>query len=103
MSFIVLWTNEAYSTFEKRIDYLRIHWTEKEIKHFKKRVNEYLDTLKEEPFIGKKAGKARNVHIGLIIKQVSVIYRIKVKKREIELISFIDNRQDPKKIQKYIS
>jgi len=103
MSFTVLWTDEAYSTFEKRIEYLMMHWTDKEIRHFKNRVMEYLDTLKEEPFIGKRAGKSRNVHIGLIIKQVSVIYRIKVKRKEIELISFIDNRQDPRKIKKYTS
>lgn len=35
--------------------------------------------------------------MGIIIKQVSLIYRVKAFSKEIELISFIDNRQDPKR------
>jgi hypothetical protein len=58
MNFTVRWTKEADSTFGDRIHYLNIHWTDKEIKNFRERVREYLDTLKEEPLIGKKAGKA---------------------------------------------
>ena len=53
MSFNLEWTEEALSTFEDRIDYLKQHWTEKEIRNFKKRVRNYLDTLIESPFIGK--------------------------------------------------
>lgn len=83
------------------IAYLKIHWTEKEITNFKKRVKEYLEVLKEKPLIGKKPGKFKNVYFGLIIKQVSLICRVKIATKEIELISFIDNRQDPKKVRKY--
>ena len=103
MSYTIHWTNEALTTFEDRINYLKIHWTEKEIKSFKARVTEYLATLTETPYIGKKPGKLKNVHMGLIIKQVSIIYRVKSLTKEIELISFIDNRQNPVKIQKYKS
>jgi plasmid stabilization system protein ParE len=101
MSFTIIWTPEAITTFEDRIRYLQIHWTEKEISNFKKRVNSYLDLLKEEPLIGKKPGKLKDVHMGLVLKQVSLIYRVKVSSREIQLLSFVDNRQDPKKIKKY--
>ncbi len=101
MSYTILWMPEALLTFEERITYLKIHWTEKEIKRFKERVKNYLEILKEEPLIGKRPGKLKNVHMGLIIKQVSIIYRVKVITKEIELISFIDNRQNPKKIKKY--
>ncbi len=101
MSYTIIWTLEALTTFEDRITYLKINWTEKEIKNFKKRVNEYFEVLKEKPLIGKKTEKFKNVHIGLILKQVSIIYRVKTGTKEIELISFIDNRQDPRKIRKY--
>jgi hypothetical protein len=80
-----------------------MHFTEKEIKKFKKRVNDYLETLSQEPQIGKKPGKLKNVHIGLILKPVSLIYRIKPLKKELELVVFIDNRQSPKRILKYLS
>lgn len=91
----------ALSTFEDRISYLKTHWTEKEIVNFKKRVSEYLRALEEQPLISKKPGKLKNVHMGVILKQVSVIYRVKPSTKQIELISFIDNRQNPKRIKKY--
>ena len=101
MSYSIVWTKQGYTSFENRIEYLTIHFTDREIKNFRQRVREYLDVLKEEPGIGKKPGKYKNVHIGLIIKPVSIIYRVKALKKEIEIISFIDNRQDPNKIKKY--
>ena len=101
MSFSITWMPEAFKTFDDRIQYLEIHWTEKEIANFRARVKEYLETLKEKPYIGKKAGRVKGVHIGLIMKQVSLIYRIKVLEKEIELLLFVDNRQDPRKIRKY--
>jgi hypothetical protein len=54
MSFTVRWTKEADSTFGDRIHYLNIHWTDREIKNFRER--EYLNILKDEPLLGKKAG-----------------------------------------------
>jgi plasmid stabilization system protein ParE len=101
MSYAIIWTSEALETFDDRITYLKINWTEKEIKNFKKRVREYLDVLQESPLIAQKPGKLKNVHIGVILKQVSVIYRVKHSTNEIELIAFIDNRQNPKRIKKY--
>jgi plasmid stabilization system protein ParE len=101
MNYSIIWSPRSLRTFEHRLQYLKIHWTEKEIKNFRDRVKEYLEILKEEPFIGKNPGKYKHTHIGLIIKQVSLIYRVKVIKKEIELVAFIDNRQDPRKIKKY--
>jgi plasmid stabilization system protein ParE len=103
MSYKIFWTTESLSTFEDRITYLKIHWTDKEITNFKSRVKQYLDILMQQPLIGKKPGKLKNVYMGLVIKQVSIIYRVNAHTKEIELISFVDNRQDPKKIRKYKS
>jgi plasmid stabilization system protein ParE len=102
MSYSIVWTTKAYTSFEDRIGYLAIHFTDREIKNFRQRVKEYLEVLKEEPGIGKQPGNYKNVHIGLIIKPVSIIYRVKVIKKEIELVAFIDNRQNPKKFKKYL-
>ncbi|WP_295670317.1 hypothetical protein [uncultured Mucilaginibacter sp.] len=101
MSYSIIWSPKSLVSFEKRIEYLNIHWTEKEITNFKKRVNEYLEVLKDKPYIGKKAGRVKNMHVGLILKQVSLIYRVKAIRKEIELVLFVDNRQDPNKIRKY--
>jgi len=101
MILTVLWTREASDTFDDRIAYLQKHFSQREINNFKARVEAYLDTLSQKPFIGKQTGKNKNVHIGLIIPPVSLVYRIKESNHTIELISFFDNRQDPKKLKKY--
>ena len=103
MSYSIVWTTEAYVTFENQIEYLKIHFTDKEIRKFQQRIKEYFDVLKEAPRIGRNPGKLKNVHIGLIIKPVSIIYRVKSHSKEIELISFVDNRQNPTKIKRYKS
>jgi plasmid stabilization system protein ParE len=101
VSYVIIWSPDAVSTFEERIDYLKLKWTEREIINFTNRVKEYLEVLKEEPLIGKRTGKRKNLHTGLIIREVSLIYRVKAITLEIELVVFFDNRQNPKKIRKY--
>jgi len=96
----IIWTKKAVQTFENRIAYLEEHWTEKEIFNFTSRVNEYLASLKTQPLMFRKSVRLKQTHIGVIIKQVSLVYRVKAKNNTIELIAFIDNRQNPKR-QKY--
>ncbi len=96
----IVWTQKAINTFGQRIKYLQDNWAEKEIFNFTERVNEYLTTLKTQPLMFRQSTSLKNTHIGVIIKQVSLVYRIKPKSNRIELIAFIDNRQNPKK-QKY--
>ncbi|MGZ3757668.1 MAG: type II toxin-antitoxin system RelE/ParE family toxin [Mucilaginibacter sp.] len=92
----IVWTKKAILTFGQRIEYLEKNWTEKEIFNFTARVNEYLITLRTQPLMFRKSTKLKHTHIGVIIKQVSLVYRIKPKSNCIELIAFIDNRQNPK-------
>jgi len=99
VGFKVVWTKQALDTFAKNIAYLQDKWSEKEINAFTSKVNDILSVIREHPSMYRKSEKLPNVHIGLIVKQVSLIYRVKPQKKEIELIAFLDNRQDPKKRQ----
>lgn len=95
MGLEIVWTTKAIDTFGKRIAYLQEHWTDKEIYNFTTRVNEYLASLQTQPFMFRKSTRLQHTHIGVIIKQVSLVYRVKPKSKTIELIAFIDNRQNP--------
>lgn len=97
MGFEIIWTKRTVLTFSKRIAYLEEHWTEKEILQFTERVNDYLKSLREQPLMFRKSTSLNNTHKGVIIKQVSLVYRVKPNQQTIELIAFIDNRQDPKR------
>jgi len=65
MSYTIVWTTEAYNSFEERLFYLETHWTDRELTNFKNRVKEYLNILKEEPLIGKKPGNLKTFIWGL--------------------------------------
>jgi plasmid stabilization system protein ParE len=93
----IIWTKRAIKTFGKRIAYLEEHWTEKEILKFTARVNEYLNSLQDQPLMFRKSARLKHTHVGVIIKQVSLVYRVKPNSYSIELIAFIDNRQNPKR------
>jgi len=99
VGFKVVWTNKALDTFAQNIAYLQEKWTAKEVNAFSDKVNDILSAIREQPLMYRKSEKLSNVHIGLIVKQVSLVYRVKARKKEIELIAFLDNRQDPKKRQ----
>ena len=93
----IVWTKKAIKTFDNRIAYLEEHWTEKEIRNFIARVSEYLTTLRTQPLMFRKSTRLKHTHVGVIIKQVSLVYRVKPKSNTIELIAFIDNRQNPQR------
>jgi hypothetical protein len=97
MGIEIIWTKRAIKTFGKRIAYLEEHWTEREIFNFTARVNEYLNSLQSQPLMYRKSTRLKNTHIGVIIKQVSLVYRIKPNGNKIVLVAFIDNRQNPKR------
>jgi hypothetical protein len=97
MGLEIVWTKKAVKTFGYRIAYLEEHWTEREIFNFTSRVNEYLESLQRQPLMYRKSTRLKHTHVGVIIKQVSLVYRIKPKSNTIELIAFIDNRQNAKK------
>jgi len=95
MGFEIVWTKKAVKTFSNRIVYLEENWTQKEIFNFTARVNKYLESLQNHPLMFRKSTKINDTNIGVIIKQVSLVYRVRPKSQKIELIAFVDNRQKP--------
>ena len=93
----IVWSKRAIKTFNLRIAYLEENWTEKEIFNFTGRVNEYLSSLQSQPLMFRTSSRLKHTHIDVIIKQVSLVYRFRPKTETIELIAFIDNRQNPRK------
>jgi hypothetical protein len=90
----ILWTKEAISGYNKVIDYLDENWTEKEIESFSYSVSEKLKLLSQGNVKFRKSVK-HNYFETLVTKHNLLIYR--VTNDSIELITFWDTRQDPKK------
>ena len=77
----------------KIIGYLYEEWGEVVTKAFVKKVYDFLDILVEFPEIGSVEHIERNIRGFVIVKQLTLFYKIKDDK--IILLNFFDNRQGP--------
>ncbi len=90
----VIWTPEAESTFEGVIEYLERKWTDQEIANFINATNRVVEFISEHPRMFRKTNK-RNVHEALVTPHNLLIY--KVYPTRIDLLTFWDTRQHPRK------
>ena len=94
----ISWTPTARKTYFKVLDHLAEEWTKREVGIFINEVESLLEQIKSNPEMYQASRKKRNVRKALITEQTTLYYRIKPRKKELELITFWDNRQDPRKL-----
>ncbi len=94
----ISWTPTARKTYFKVLDHLAEEWTKREVKIFINEVESLLEQIKTNPEMFQASRKKKNVRKGIITKHNTLYYRIKPRKKELELITFWDNRQEPGKM-----
>ena len=94
----ISWTPTAKKTYFKVLDYLAENWTKREVTNFMNEVESLLIQITDNPEMFQASRKKKNVRKALITKHNTLYYRIKRKNKELELITFCDNRQDSEKI-----
>lgn len=99
MAILVLWSDEAKQTFDHNIEFLLDQWTEREINNFISATNEKIKNIKLNPKIYKKSEKHRSIRKCVINKNVSLFYKYFPRKGEVILLSFWNNRQNPKDLK----
>ncbi len=97
MALNINWTPKAKETFLVIISFLESNWSEKEVSKFVSATDRIIGLISLFPNLFSQSGKKKNVHRAVISKQTSLFYR--VKKGEIELITFWDNRRNPKSLK----
>ena len=94
----IIWSPRARITFLNILNYLDKEWGKNSVVNFISEVTDILMKISRNPkmFVSTK----KNIYIrkGIITKHISLYYRIKPRKNEIELLTFWDNRQDPRKL-----
>jgi plasmid stabilization system protein ParE len=94
----IFWTPTARRTYLKILDHLQEAWTEREIQNFINEVESLLEQIKHNPEMFEESRKKKNVRKGFVTKQNTLYYRVKSRKKELQLLLFWDNRQDPGKL-----
>jgi plasmid stabilization system protein ParE len=93
----IIWTKRALKTYFKVSDYLQEEWGESVVRNFAQEVENLLTEIKENPLMFEVSKKYKNVRKGFATEHNNVFYRIKPRKKQIELLIFWDNRRDHKK------
>lgn len=95
MALTIYWSKRADNKFDKIISYIEKEWGEVVARAFVKKVYDFLDILVEFPEIGSMEHADREIRGFVIVKQLTLFYKIKEDK--IILLNFFDNRQNPKR------
>ncbi|WP_326982500.1 type II toxin-antitoxin system RelE/ParE family toxin [Chryseobacterium sp. MYb264] len=90
----IFWTPNALSELEQTIEYLQNNFTDKEIKKLVHKLESITEIISKNPNIFPKS-EDKNIHKAVILEFNTMYYR--VRKENIEILSFFSNRQSPQK------
>lgn len=94
MALKIIWNKRAKVNFEKILEYLELSFGQQTAKTFARRSYNIIEQLSDYPELGSLEIKDKKVRGILITKHNRLFYRITEK--EIILLNFFDNRQNPK-------
>jgi plasmid stabilization system protein ParE len=95
----IVWSIKANATFEAIISYLATEWSEREAIDFVNRVDEKLEVLRAHPKIGMLVKNKNNTYRTILHKRITLVYHYKPIKKELTLITFWNNWQNPKRLK----
>lgn len=91
----ITWSDKAEEDFASNIEYLYQDWNEAVVQDFTAETERVLKIIQATPKIFRKHKKS-NVHVAPITKHITLFYD--VKKKEIQLLRFWNNFQNPRKL-----
>lgn len=97
MALTIVWTRRAIQGYDKIVQYLETHWTEREVRNFVKESDEFFALLSQYPELLQKTTKHKNVYRGPMNNLTLITYRVKPRRHQIELINIRSARQKPLK------
>ena len=95
MALKIVWTPRAEKGLDNVIEYLEQEWSSKEILALEKRILNLIERISKYPKICPSTKKYPNVRKGLVDKNNYIVYRIRPRKRTIEIINFRGTKQKP--------
>jgi plasmid stabilization system protein ParE len=90
----IIWSPLAIETYDSIINYLLINFGEVTVKKFVQKVDDRLKLIASRPKMFRHTNKQRNTYMTSLQKKVTIIYRYKPYRKQIEIVVFW-GRQDP--------
>jgi len=95
----VIWTDHALQELRNTFQYLELNFSDKEINRLAVQIESVLGHISVYPKLYPESPRKQGVRREVVSKFNTLYYRVRVKKRQIEIVSFFSNRQDPKKLK----
>jgi len=96
MALKVVLSETAKSKLSDLLEYLENKWSVRVKKEFVKKLDKTLFRLSNFPQSSPESNEVKGLFKCVLTNQTNIFYR--VTKDEIEIVTFFDSRQDPKKI-----
>jgi plasmid stabilization system protein ParE len=93
----IQWSRRALRRLANIIAYLEERWTDKEIRHFVKKLDSRLELVRKHPETYPFIDEERKIRMSVLTKQTTIYYRDNNSKRIIEIVTLFDNRSNRKK------
>lgn len=97
MSMQVKWTARAEKGYGDIVEYLKEKWTQREIDNFISETRRFLKLLENNPNMLEASAKRKHVYRGPMNSLTIITYRIKPRKKIIELLNVRSARKKPLK------
>jgi plasmid stabilization system protein ParE len=91
----VLWTDHALGELEKAVEYLQLNFTDVEIAHLARAIESTLSHITRNPSMYPESAKANGIRRAVILRFNTLYYRVNRDEKQVEILSFFSNRQDP--------
>ncbi len=101
MGYNVIITTTAKKSFQQNVIYIKENWTNKEVKHFILKTESIINLLKKSPKTFQKREHSSSVRKVLVVKQITLFYRIKNK--SVEILLFWNNYKNPDYLKNVLS
>ena len=95
------WSKLAEITFSEEMDFIFEKWNQKEVDKFGLLVQNCLQSISENPKIGKNESE-NQVYSFVISKQTTIYFKISEIELRIDLILFWNNKKNPILLDKYL-
>ncbi len=92
----------AESKLLKLSEYLLEEWNLKTRDKFISKLNDKIEQTSKQPDSCPKSSEFKNLYKCVVTKQTTFFYRIIAERKEIEIITIFDARQNPDKLKKDI-
>ena len=97
MGLQVRWTTQAEKGYDNIINHLKEKWTQREIDNFVNETRQFLKLLENNPNMLEASRTRKNVYRGPMNHLTIITYRIKPRKKIIELLNVRSARKKPLK------